>query len=147
MPSSLPPEVLNIIFERAVDSVPSLTEAPTNVSQTCRIWREIAIANTELWRHMFFNKPCEMRHAALVSPPSVTVGPPRRASVESARGDALSASGHLRRQCTSRKKQHSELRHMCALEGEKNMAVSVGRGRESNRSRDGQLASAPVCAY
>ena len=53
--ASLPAVILSYIFERAVvfsEYYPSVREAPLNVSQTCRSWRAIALANGRFWARL-----------------------------------------------------------------------------------------------
>jgi hypothetical protein len=53
--SNWPPSVLRIIFLNAVFACggrPSLTDAPINVSQACKPWRQVAISDGQLWSHL-----------------------------------------------------------------------------------------------
>ena len=55
---SLPPELLKLTFtyclpENAED-VHSLTQSPTNVSQVCTLWRDVALSTPFLWSHLSF---------------------------------------------------------------------------------------------
>ncbi|KAJ7680736.1 hypothetical protein DFH06DRAFT_1315477 [Mycena polygramma] len=56
----LPVELWDIIFENCVPSTPgpSLVEAPLNVSQVCRSWRDIALSHSVLWSTLAINTNC-----------------------------------------------------------------------------------------
>jgi hypothetical protein len=61
----LPNEVLSIIFLHCLDEdehdcvEPKPLEAPLNVSQVCRLWREIALATHRLWTGISFTRQQE----------------------------------------------------------------------------------------
>ncbi|KAH8119560.1 hypothetical protein DFH11DRAFT_453106 [Phellopilus nigrolimitatus] len=54
----VPPEIIKKIFLACLFSRPHITpakrQAPLNVSETCRYWRNIALSTTQLWAHLDF---------------------------------------------------------------------------------------------